>query len=534
MAEDVKNAMGRMSRVLRAAKEQAHAQQEAQVSMARWRPKHGSTPLCSFGAPRFGKVKEKAHRLSIGSPSGRQASERAHGADPKVEKLMALGFTAVAARHGLRASGGDLEAAVIWLLDQRNADEVLAAEVAAQEARSPGALVVGGRARVSGLRTAPSLNGSAVILRKWDEASQRWIVTLDDGSVKSIRAQNLDPLYAEGQAGAPEPAQEPAPVRVRQDEEESACAGVPEGQENPAAWGRPSSSDSVDREELKTVARQMLGARGEPFAPEVLDAMSLQDLLELIDGLSPPEQERPRADLERQSRPGTSDTIPLPRMVQGFQDGQARPDPAETLSKLELEEARLKSLAEAQSKRAEELQEREEALRLAEEQLEKKRAEVEVQRAQPVRIPFVAGPSEPETEAASPSMLEAERAELRQLREEVDIAAKELEERQQAAKRVAEERELQLLETESMQIRLASTLKEEEERLQMQRRSLGLLQQALLKGGQSRTEGYMERSLDDGADAQKHEAASACAGEEPENGEEDEVWDLDWSVFGKD
>ncbi|CAJ1357127.1 unnamed protein product [Effrenium voratum] len=131
-------------------------------------------------------------------------------------------------------------------------------------------------------------------------------------------------------------------------------------------------------------------------------------------------------------------------------------------------------------------------------------------------------------------MLEAERAELRQLREEVDIAAKELEERQQAAKRVAEERELQLLETESMQIRLASTLKEEEERLQMQRRSLGLLQQALLKGGQSRTEGYMERSLDDGADAQKHEAASACAGEEPENGEEDEVWDLDWSVFGKD
>eukprot|EP00439_Symbiodinium_sp_Y106_P014899 s9315_g2.t1 len=88
--------------------------------------------------------------------------------------------------------------------------------------------------------------------------------------------------------------------------------------------------------------------------------------------------------------------------------------------------------------------------------------------------------------------LEAERADLQRLREEVEAAAKDL------------ERELQLLEEESAQMKLASSLKDEEARLHLQRRSLGMLQQAILKAADRPSPGgYVEHTMNDGeADGQ--------------------------------
>eukprot|EP00913_Durusdinium_trenchii_P018096 g17004.t1 len=93
-----------------------------------------------------------------------------------------------------------------------------------------------------------------------------------------------------------------------------------------------------------------------------------------------------------------------------------------------------------------------------------------------------------------------------------------MEARQQAAKQQAknfEERELQLLEEESAQLHAASALKEEEARLEMQRRSLGMLQQALLKGA-SEAKGpatgvTTEHSLDDETFNQHEETAAGAS-----------------------
>ena len=157
-----------------------------------------------------------------------------------------------------------------------------------------------------------------------------------------------------------------------------------------------------------------------------------------------------------------------------------------------------------------------------------------------MRIPFVL----PDDMSPATKAVEAEREELQRLREEVEAAAKELEVRQQAAKHRAEERELQLLEEESAQMQMASTLKEEEARLDMQRRSLGMLQQALFKGAtEAKPAGLMEHSLNDEdahEESQNAEAATSAqsAGEatHPDDASEagDEVWDLDWSAVCKD
>lgn len=530
MAEDVKNAMGKMSRVLRVAKDRAHAQ--------------------------FDKAKEMAQRFSRGSPSGQQPSPTLSApGDQKVQRLMALGFSAVAARQGLRACGGDIQAASAWLLDERNADELLAAEVAAAEVSRD--LVAGSSARIGGLRSAAELNGRVVQLQKWDEATHRWIVSLRDGSVKSIRAQNLDPLDMPSgfEAAAP---------RHRQARSEAGGAVVPPVQPQvvqPVQGAAPETAECLDREELKRLAREMLASAGEQASDEVLNELNVEDLLELVNTLQIDSSASPRVEGEDvdvtasagyppdhpaaprgASTSSTSSTRPAEKKE------PLRPEVASERSereRLELEEARLQSLAEAQSQRARELEAREEALREAEERLEKRRAEVDAAREEqkepvPVRIPFVLpeGDMSPATQA-----LEEERAELQRLREEVEAAAKEMEVRQQAAKQRAEERELQFLEEESAQMQMASTLKEEEARLEMQRRSLGMLQQALFKGATASAQnGYMEHSLND-EDAQEHgeqgpgQAASAgkvsLVDDDSEPG--DEVWDLDWSaVSAKD
>ncbi|CAL1129340.1 unnamed protein product [Cladocopium goreaui] len=386
-------------------------------------------------------------------------------------------------------------------------------------------LVAGSSARIRGLRSAAELNGRVVQLQKFDEATHRWIVSLQDGSVKSIRAQNLDPLDM--------PSAFEAAPRHRQARSEPVQPVV-----QPAA---PETAECLDREELKRLAQEMLASAGEQASDEVLNALNVEDLLELVNTLQidssaveedvtasagyPPDHPVPCAS-------STSSTSSRP--PQAPETAEPRRQVQSERERLELEEARLQSLAEAQSQRARELEAREEALREAEERLEKRRAEVDAAREEqkepvPVRIPFVLeSDMSPATQA-----LEEERAELQRLREEVEAAAKEMEVQQQAAKQRAEERELQFLEE---QMQMASTLKEEEARLEMQRRSLGMLQQALFKGATASAQnGYMEHSLND-EDAQEHreqgpgQAAGAGKVSLADDSEGDEVWDLDWSA----
>ncbi|CAE7232237.1 unnamed protein product [Symbiodinium sp. CCMP2592] len=146
MSEDVRAAVGKMSRVLRIAKDRANTQ--------------------------FGKVRERAKRFSLsGSQAAASASQSGAPSDEalpadldKVRQLTDFGFSEVAARHALRlakpqiaqdktrdkiaqrfipprrACAGRLDLAGPWLpgasphvatlqrLDEANADEVLAAE----------------------------------------------------------------------------------------------------------------------------------------------------------------------------------------------------------------------------------------------------------------------------------------------------------------------------------------------------------------------------------------------------------------------
>eukprot|EP00439_Symbiodinium_sp_Y106_P082525 s1513_g21.t4 len=329
MSEDVRAAVGKMSRVLRIAKDRANTQ--------------------------FGKVRERAKRFSLsGSQAAASASQSGAPSDEalpadldKVRQLTDLGFSEVAARHALRACAGRLDLAGPWLLDEGNADEVLAAEAGShgsvpQKYESP-ALAVGGRARVSGLQNAAALNGTDVLLQKWDEASRRWIVSMPDGTVKSIRPQNLDPLYAS-----------------------QFTARAPDAADHCDADGERSY---LDREELKTLARTMLESTAEPggqasATDEVLEALSESDLLELIDGLS-------RDHLRTGDPSCTQENPEAPEMRTAVRPA----DTARKLVELEQEEARLKSLAEAQAKKAEEIEAREAALRQAESELERKRCE---------------------------------------------------------------------------------------------------------------------------------------------------------------
>jgi len=331
---------------------------------------------------------------------------------------------------------------------------------------------------------------------------------MPDGTVKSIRPQNLDPLYAS-----------------------QFTARAPDAADHCDADGERSY---LDREELKTLARTMLESTAEPggqasATDEVLEALSESDLLELIDGLS-------RDHLRTGDPSCTQENPEAPEMRTAVRPA----DTARKLVELEQEEARLKSLAEAQAKKAEEIEAREAALRQAESELERKRCERSEQpeAALPMRVPFVVPKESVEQPSPTSTALEAERADLQRLREEVEAAAKDLELRQEAAQRSAEERELQLLEEESAQMKLASSLKDEEARLHLQRRSLGMLQQAILKAADRPSPGgYVEHTMNDGeADGQDVLEAERARGDEAERAtlhghtDDDEVWDLDWSA----
>lgn len=59
------------------------------------------------------EVKETAQRLS-------SASLGSVPRDAKLQQLTALGFSPAAAQQALRACGGDVEAATMWLLDRQH------------------------------------------------------------------------------------------------------------------------------------------------------------------------------------------------------------------------------------------------------------------------------------------------------------------------------------------------------------------------------------------------------------------------------
>lgn len=213
--------------------------------------------------------------------------------DEKLKNLCALGFSVAAARHALQRCGGCVEDAGIWLLDEANADEIVAAEV---HTRDVNPLNPGSIARINGLRGSAHLNGVPVMLQCWDDEAKRWVVQMPDGSAKSVRPRNLDLLDDEAAAlaaaemenahagpSATSPASSKAPVGAS-------------GASVPVAPSPGSPLDSLlqesfgtiaerpDIEELRNQVLEMLGDSG-PDAAETLQALSAEELLEVVASL---------------------------------------------------------------------------------------------------------------------------------------------------------------------------------------------------------------------------------------------------------
>lgn len=142
----------------------------------------------------------------------------------------------------------------------------------------------------------------------------------------------------------------------------------------------------------------------------------------------------------------------------------------------------------------------------------------------------------------------AEDQELK-LRARAEQLARDFEEQQEAMKQTAQERELRLLEEESVQRRLGRVLQEEQSRLDQQRRSVLLLQKSLLDSSMLQPQDLcVQMRLDDTQCAAEtlhpeHVAINCTAAPvrssahdlaEPDDEEEDEVWDLDWNSVGRD
>merc|ERR1719310_113161 len=90
-------------------------------------------------------------------------------------------------------------------------------------------LAPGKVARITGLRGAVHLNGTPVLLQYFDEESQRWAVEMCDGSIKSVRAKNLDPMDGEAALWAS------MHKKYAQEEARSAQKGRADAQPSPAA-----------------------------------------------------------------------------------------------------------------------------------------------------------------------------------------------------------------------------------------------------------------------------------------------------------
>jgi len=143
--------------------------------------------------------------------------------------------------------------------------------------------------------------------------------------------------------------------------------------------------------------------------------------------------------------------------------------------------------------------------------------------------------------AANSADVEAQRAELQALQEEVQRAARDLAEQREEARLQAEDRELKLLEQQLVQRRIEDNLREESAKVERQRRAMLALQASAVKmmDGSSENRGGFQKDekfgcamakldvTDDGV-----EQAESAAGSDAEDAES-EVWEVDWNEWSR-
>mmetsp|Transcript_46828 Transcript_46828/g.111411 ORF Transcript_46828/g.111411 Transcript_46828/m.111411 type:complete len:755 (-) Transcript_46828:75-2339(-) len=587
------------------------------------------------------------------SSSKQRPPPAAPAAEDEIQQLTALGFSVAASRHALSKCAGNVELAASWLADKANSDEMLAAEL---EAETVDPLAPGRLARISGLRSAKDLNGVPVVLEAWDNGAQRWAVRLPNGSHKSIRPKNLDPLKGKDEETAATLLFNE--VKSRQVDESEECA-------------KRLQEEELEAQALRKKVCQMIAPTDMAEAQEALMALSNDELLEVLARLHMPSEAAavPAASSSSSQPAGGMDTCaaaadPADRPAKKVDDAPAQPPPADSeaeakaataevpdipsaeaaeeesktiaedevaaasgeaaataadqatsgsataeraeqssasaaaeqaiakataeaeerlrnmerelressermqewenerkrqASELEAREAELRerqahweAQVEESAKKAREAEQREATLRQQQEEEREQEAArlAEEKDAQRAKDENADSPPENEASAASDDIsnrnlqheqeLQEQKAELQRLQEEAAEAVKELEQQKEAARRTAEERELQLLEEEAEQRRIADALRDEEARLRQQKKSVLMLQQSLLRRSISPKQeggGCINMEMDDSACAvveasqdntmlgeqDDHDAEAADASDE------EEVWDLDWS-----
>lgn len=522
------------------------------------------------GYPSDSKPRAPSHPSS--SSSSQPRTQELTEVD-KIECLVPLGYSVAACRHALRVCNGQVSQASVWLSETQNQDEILAVEVAAQDEPL---LFPGMKAQVHSLQGGGAqFNGAIVDVHDFDEKAGRWVVVMQDRSVKALRPRNLMPLM--DHQVPPEADQPHKPLPKKPVPLQSEKAPVQESAAAAAEGDKELSQEALEALELRALARDLLATTGEPVGDEVLQALPREELQGLVeqlmagvtyepaqsascraaeaaeDGLKPVADPGSRIGTRTAGPPAAA--VPnavsteVPALTAAIKPASGSPASAaeqpqkegsvssaakqdeefhkqraleEQEQRLRDQESRLRAEAELQQRRAANLEAREAALR---------KAEAATLRPAPEAA---TSPKAGEEEVAD---LERQRAEILKLRLEAEEASRSLNEEREAARRYAEEKELQLLEEESLQLRMAETLAEEQGRLEQQKKSLLLMQQALMAARREPNRGCVELTLDDAAcEAVEPPSQVPKSGSESESTseeeEEPEVWDLDWSAVG--
>jgi len=437
---------------------------------------------------------------SAASNAGRP-SQQDTKQERQINRLCALGFSVAAVRYALMRCEGNVQEAGAFLLLEENQKEIRAAELAAQQEEPLG---VGCTARVSNLRGATQLNGALVVLREFDADSQRWVVELEDGSMKSVLPSKLDLVSG--------PQVQPA------DDDEAAA--------------------------LRNHVRRLLGNQG-PEVEETLNALSAQELREAISSINVGRsegadkdtgvsvQQTTTAAYQQSSHPPSAPSASSARSETA--DGNKVGDYSHTESTgVPAENAALtlaKQAAEAAA--AAEVRERKDAELLKAEQ---QRLEAELERQQArlkereAQLLEEAAQHKKALELSEQRMREAEECskeqqkELERLQVQAQDKKVEMDRLQESSRNAAEDRELRLLEQEAEQLRIGQMLQEERTRIEQQRNSVMSLQKIICETAGIHSKG-VEFSLDDQGGAAEQE------NDEGQNGDsaEEEVYDVDWN-----
>jgi len=455
----------------------------------------------------------------------------------KVEQLVMLGFSVAAVRHSLRRNRGRVEEAAVWLLDEGNGNEILAAEVADRVAVP---LRIGRKAKIAGLRGAAHLNGTPVLLKLWDAESQRWIVQMQGGSHKSIRPRNLEGLrdqvaveetksettLARDDVGGKTVARESWEEAVEAEAVEVGAASF-EGVEGLG----PKEAEEAETREFRRLMGELIwvgdtAACASAEANECLGALSAKELLDAIAHLS--HEATPSA-----TPPDLASLAARLGVAAYTEELECHlREAAERANALEAQQLRCSVATEAREAELFESQ--------ARWRMEAEAKNEEIQR------------------------LENEQAAQMLAREEAKAASaiQELASQQEALRRAAEDRELRVLEEEAKHMRIADSLHGEQQRLEIQRRSILLLQRSLTDtitdsglmpkssvcvemmfddagvleelAPQHGTVGHPARRSVDGAGDTRNgvvdaDRGASDSGNEPVSEEAEAIWDLDWS-----